>query len=250
MTVRHQVMNSAIMATLKKRMDELAPLSAEEARGLDQLRGRVRELKNGEAIVHERDKPAESCFLLKGLLARAQSSSEGQQQILAISVPQDFCDIQSLEVPMMDHTIAALGPATVAFFPHSELRGLISRHPLMATRFWRQTLIDCAINRQWIRALTQLDALQRLAYLVCELDHRLAAVEMTDGQTFKFSVTQNQVAEILGVTPVHVSRILQEMRTKNLMDFNAGTVEFFNKAELRRLSNFIPEYFEIRAALP
>src|SRR5215212_1025875 len=94
---------------------------------------------------------------------------DGKRQLLALHTPGDVSDLQSLFLRHLDHSLAARVPSTAAFIPHDALRALMRSSPTLADLFWRDTLIDAAIFREWIVALGQRSALSHLAHLLCEV---------------------------------------------------------------------------------
>lgn len=112
----------------------------------------------------------------------------------------------------MDHSLGTLGPSRLAFIPHVNLRALTRRYPGLAAAFWRNTLIDGATFREWMVNLGRRTGQQRVAHLLCEMAARYRAVGLTNGQAFEFPITQTELGDAVGLTPVHVNRVLQDLR--------------------------------------
>ena len=100
---------------------------------------------------------------------------------------------------------------------------------------WRDTLIDAAIFREWIVNVGQRPAASRLAHTVVELRQRLAATGRAAGDTFEMPLTQEQISEALGITPVHANRIIRQLRDDGVMDISRGRVTVLDEANWRSL---------------
>src|SRR5205085_652551 len=124
-----------------------------------------------------------------------KSVSDGERQIMAFYVPGDIPDLLSLHIDVMDHSLATIVPSRVAFIPHDALGRLIDQNPGVARAFWRDTLIDASIFREWIVNLGIRDAYSRIAHLICEVFLKLKAVGLTNGNSFAFPITQGEIGD-------------------------------------------------------
>ena len=139
-------------------------------------------------------------------------TAEGKRQILSFHISGDIPDLQSLHLSVMDHSLGTLIPCKLAFIQHDDLRSLMRNHPRLGDLFWRDTLIDAAVFRQWVVNVGRRQALARMAHLLCELLVRLRAVELVEDHAFDLPVTQAELADALGISNVHVNRVLQDLR--------------------------------------
>lgn len=181
-------------------------------------------------------------MLLEGFVERYKDTPEGRRQILAIYVPGDFVDLHSYPLKRLEHSVAALTAVKVALFPHPGIRALTEQSPTLTELLWRSTLIDAAINREWIVSIGARSAAVRLAHLFCEMYVRLERIGMTDGMRFAFPLTQIDLADATGLTPVHANRMLRQLREQGLVEFRAGTAVILDWAALRSFAEFDPGY--------
>ena len=93
-------------------------------------------------------------------------------------------------------------------------------------------------------------AYERVAHLVCELYLKLQAVGLADDLRCPLPITQIDLADALGLTPVHINRVLRDMRARTLLTLRSSTLVIETWDELLRLSEFDPTYLrlETRAA--
>jgi CRP-like cAMP-binding protein len=102
-------------------------------------------------------------------------------------------------------------------------------------------MLDAAILAEWVMNVGRRDARQRVAHLLCELATRLGAANATD-VVFDLPVTQTQMADATALTPVHVNRTLQSLRSDGLVDWRTRLVRLPQWDALVSLAEFDPTY--------
>ena len=141
---------------------------------------------------------------------------------MSFHIPGDIPDLQSLHLEIMDHSLATVVPTKVAFIPHEAVRTFLRAHPRIADVFWRETLIDAAVFREWVVNVGRRDAYARIAHVLCEIYVRLRAVGLVDGQAYQLPITQAELGDATGLSTVHVNRTLQELRGNGLITTPKG----------------------------
>lgn len=222
-----------------KRWDDLP---ADEQAALEEISLRTKVFEAGEEIAAQGSRPTECCLLIDGFIGRATLLSDGGRQIGAIHVAGDFVDIHSFMLKVLDHSIFAITNCTVALVPHATVRELADRFPHLARLFWLNTAVDGAIHREWLAALGRRSAEAHFAHLLCELYLRLKDVRLVDGTTYRFPVTQILLADVLGLSAVHVNRTLQKLRREGLVEWQGSTVEILSWDRLVELADFDDTY--------
>jgi CRP-like cAMP-binding protein len=198
-------------------------------------------VKIGQIVDH-------ACLVIDGLVGRFDLMSNGQRQITAFHIPGDMCDLHSVVVPRAAWSINALSKSVIAKIPHTELRALAESHPALALAFWRDSVVDASILAKWVGNLGRKGAVARLAHLICELGVRLEYAELGSRTLFELSATQEQLADAAGMTSVHVSRMMQELKAKKLVKLWGGSVEVLDWEGLSALAEFDPAYLLTSAA--
>ena len=183
-----------------------------------------------------------SVLLLDGIMCRHKDLSEGQRQITELHVPGDFADLHSFTLKRLDHSIMTLTPCRYAVVPHDRLERITERLPHLTRLYWFTTNLDAAIHREWEVSLGRRTALARLAALFCEMKLRLAVVGLTQGNSYDFDLTQTDLAECVGLTPIHVNRTLKELRERGLVQFSRGRVTIHDWDGLADVAEFDPAY--------
>lgn len=235
-------------ARLIRKLRSIADLSPDAVRAVERLPLRLRELPADSDIVSEGDQPTECCLIVEGWVARYKLLARGQRQIMSFHIAGDIVDLQGLHLKVMDHSLCALTPCGVAFIPHAALEEAMRRHPVLQTAFWRDTLVDAAVFREWMAGIGRRTAYQRIAHLFCEQFTRLRAVGLGDENGFELRITQAEIADALGLTSVHVNRVLKALRQDRLIETPGRYVNILNWEGLRSAGDFDPSYLHLRAA--
>jgi CRP-like cAMP-binding protein len=213
-------------------------LDADDVKAIERLPVNVRDLAAHTAIVREGERPAQCCMLIEGFVCRSKTTDAGKRQILSIHIPGDIPDVQSLHLHVMDHDMTTLSRSTVGFIPHDALRALTRERPLVAEALWRETLIDAAVFREWIVNVGRRSALTRLAHLLAEIGTRLQVMGLAADDRFELPMTQLDIADALGLTPVHINRVVQELRRDGLLELRKHSVFLPDLPRLKELGDF------------
>ena len=224
---------------LRNRTSEL---TAVERSVLEAAISQTRALPAGHVVVRQDEPVNVSILLVEGLMTRHVDSVDGKRHLVAVHVPGDFVDLHAYTLKKLDHDVAALTDVHVAVFTHAALEQIQSEHVGLTKRLWFCTLLDAAMHRQWIFRLASLNALQRVAHFICETNARLLAVGASDGASFALPMTQADLGEVCGLTNVHISRVLRQLRDRGLCSVRAGRVEIHDLPGLAEAGIFQPDY--------
>jgi CRP-like cAMP-binding protein len=228
------------------KLETVSPLSEIDRDALRRLCSVVREVPARRDIIGDGDRPESVHVMLGGWAARYKVLPDGSRQITAFLIPGDFCDLHVTTLREMDHGILALTPATVAFIPHQVMQDLPLDRPELARALWWATLVDEAVLRNWIVNIGRRDAYQGVAHLMCELHARMGSVGLVDEGRFSLPLTQEELADALGLTPVHVNRVLQRLRGEGLITLEDRVLTLEDPEGLRRAAGFDPTYLHAR----
>ena len=218
------------------------PLTPDDVDLLTAACGNVRNVPARHDLIREGDKPGAVFVMLEGWACRYKILPEGGRQIVAFLIPGDFCDMHVAVLDEMDHSIATLTPARIALIPQADIEALIDTRPSITKAFWRTQLVDEGVLRAWIVSMGRRDALQRVAHLLCELYVRLRVIgHAKDGQC-QIPLTQIVLADALGLTPVHVNRVLRRLREANAISTEGGKMVIANADQLANIAGFDDNY--------
>lgn len=237
-------MTNALIDKLSRRDD----VSRCEIEALADVLDPPRMVAAGVDIVVEHAYASHSILLMEGFTARYSSLSDGRRQITEINVSGDFVDLHSLLMKQMDHGVVTLTDCVIAHAPHARLRKVTEEHPHLTRLLWLDTIIDAAVHRQWLVAMGRRSGLAHLAHLLCELHLRLKAVERTDGWAFDLPLTQAALGDTLGLSTVHVNRLIAELRREQLVRWTQTRVEILDWDRLAEVAEFDPTYLRLHRA--
>ena len=234
--------SDAIRAALLRRLRISSGISEEDIREIRALPIAVRQYPAEQAVVRDGESATECCLIAEGFCVRSKTIADGKRQILSIHIPGEIPDLMSLFLHVMDHDLSTLTPCTLGFISHETLRRLHHRRPNVAEIFWRDTLIDASMFREWIVNVGQRPAPARLAHVMAELRERLRIIGRVDGDSFEMPLTQEQIGEALGITAVHVNRVVKQLREDGIVEIHRGRASVLDEAKFQELSDFDGRY--------
>lgn len=217
-------------------------ISAEEEAAIRSVVTEVRDFGAHRTIVRAGTEVSNCSLLLEGITCRAKDMRDGQRQITELNIAGDFIDLHGFTLKRLDHSLLALTRVKIGIASHEAVKELIEAFPHIGRVYWFSTNLDAAIHREWVLSLGRRSALGRLAGLFCEMQVRLGLVGLSDESGYALDLTQADLAECMGLTPVHVNRTLREMRERELLTFREGRVSILDPVALRRAAEFDPAY--------
>jgi CRP-like cAMP-binding protein len=237
-----------------QRLNALRRLSDDGIASLERaIRESMQRIGAGEDLIREGDPVDHVRIVLSGWLCRYKALEDGRRQIVNFILPGETCDAYAYLLSIMDHSIATLTPVVYAEVKRAQFEALVAHDPSLAEAFWRETLLNGAIQREWTTNLGRRLAFERVAHLLCEIYERLRPVGLIDGNSCSLPVTQTDLADATGLSVVHLNRTLQELRGSGLILLRERTLTITNLEALKSAALFSPNYLHVyreRAALP
>jgi CRP-like cAMP-binding protein len=235
------------LEALVRKMVVLAGLEGADRDAIIGLPYRLERAEAGRHLVQEGSKPAECCVLLKGYACRYKVVASGGRQIVSFHIMGDLLDLQHLYLATADHHVQAITAVEVAWIPKSELRALARERPTIAEALWRDSLIDASIFREWVLNVGRRDAKSRIAHMLCEFVVRCEAVGLFRGRMFELPLTQEQIADATGLTPVHVNRMLKALTDEGVLAGGNRSYRVANWQRLQMIGEFDRAYLHAEA---
>lgn len=234
------------LTALVARLSWSMPLSDAARRAIEELPVKRQELAPNTDFIHPGDHSTNCCLVLSGWLGRFTMLPRGERQFLALHIAGDIPDLQTLHLPVVHHGICAFTPTTVALIPHEAIHDLMVHHPDAATALWREVLVTASITNEWLIGLGRRSGPKRLAHLLCELYVRQKAAGLVKEEgRCALPLTQTVLADALGLTAVHVNRILQEIRAEQVIQLMKRTLIIRDWRRLKLLAEFDPLYLHL-----
>ncbi|MDF2120594.1 Crp/Fnr family transcriptional regulator [Roseiarcaceae bacterium H3SJ34-1] len=217
-------------------------LSSDDIALLRSMPLRIATYGKGEEIIAQDSEVSESCLMMTGWTGRAVYLESGKRQITALHIAGDFVDLHGFTLKYMDHSVVALTATQVAFVRHDELKKITHVSPHLTRLFWMLTTIDGAVQRTTIASLGRRPALERLGHLLCELDCRLSVVGLAQDHRYDVPLVQEELADILGLSVVHMNRTIQDLRKAGLVTWQGSRIVIHDFGKLTQFSGFDPRY--------
>lgn len=237
-----------MLERLVRKLESVSTLSEPEKQAVRSWFTATRRVAAGEDVVREGEMPQTLCALMEGLACRYRSLPDGRRQIMAFLIPGDLVDLHGLVMGEMDHSICALTPCKITLAPHQKVSVAMEQYPGVARALWRDTLVDSSLAREWLVGLGRRTAYTRIAHLLSEVTERLDAADLGDDGMFELPLTQQELADSLGLSLVHVNRVLQRLRASGLVTLGRGVLQIHDREGLRLAGGFDAAYLRARSS--
>ena len=215
-------------------------LTAAEQEAIRSLSGQVQTVQAGRDVIVPGETTDHACLVVRGLMSRFDVLLDGRRQTVALYIPGEMCDLHSVPVSTSGWGLEALTAATLLFVPHDELRRLIE-DPALALAFWRDTTVDGSILAKLVANLGRKQAPPRVAHLFCEIGVRMEQAGLGTRTEFALPMTQVQLADVVGLTSVHLNRTLKTLADRGVT-FARKTVRIADWDRAVAFAEFDPAY--------
>jgi CRP-like cAMP-binding protein len=225
--------------TVARKFASLSPLSeADHDLIRANVRGSLRHIAARTPLLIEGTDGPNNFMIVEGWANVSRTLPDGRTQITCVLLPGDIHDLDIFSPLPPRYSIVAITPLAVIELRRDRLKFLVSQSPAIAKAFWCNSLAVSARQQEWIATLGQRTALERLAYMFCELHDRLKAAGLTQGEQLGFPLTQSDLAEMTGLTPIHVNRTLQVLRSRSLVHLSQRMLTILDLPTLQAIAMF------------
>jgi CRP-like cAMP-binding protein len=240
--------NPAALARKESRFDQwliprLPPVATDAIALLD-LKTGSRNLRPGQEIVSEGRRCNSVFLILDGFAIRYRILRDGQRQILNFLLPGDFAGVTNCHFGTAIFSIKMLTHATAAPIPLPKLMSLFDTHPQLAAQLFWLFAVGEAVVAEHLIAVGRRPAPERMAHLLLELLNRLQPIGLADERSFRLPLTQEIIADTLGLSIPYVNRVLQQLRAAGLVRISDHVVTIENIEELSALADFEQTYLK------
>lgn len=242
--------HSSPLMLMVRKLQLWAPLAQADQQALLALPYSSRTLKPGQYIIWDGDRPQNSCLLTQGFALRQKVVGDGGRQIFSVHMGGDLVDLQNSLLGRADHTVQMISQGEIALIPVEEIRRIAFERPAIGMAMWYETLVEGSIFREWIANIGRRGAQARIAHLLCELALRLEVAGLGSQAGFDMPLTQEQIADAVSLTPVHVNRVLKAMGEEDLIDRRGRRIDIRDWSRLAKAGDFNPAYLHLDQAQP
>lgn len=218
MTDRELAPPGSPLEPLLRKLEYRVQLDSDDRAALLALPHTVKQLEQHDYIVRD-GQPAEcATVLLSGYCVRHKLAGNGHRQIVSIHMKGEAVDLQNSLLKIADHNVQMLTSGKVAMIPREAVIKIAFERPAIGKALWLETLVDGSIFREWITNVGRRDARTRISHLLCEFSLRLKLAGLGERTNYELPMTQEQLADATGLTPVHVNRTIKSLEADGLID--------------------------------
>lgn len=234
---------------LIKKFRYVQPLSTEEDAVLVSMHERSQVIPKGQVMLSPGD-VHRMCFIVtKGWAFRYSKLDNGNRQVINYYLPGDIISPFALFLPKANYSVSSITDLQVAVFEPDSLTGLFTAHPRLGLLYgWMLGREDVLIAEQVVR-IGRRSAYKRTAHLLLEFYHRLKMVGLDSNGTFDTPLTQNLLADTLGLSMVHMNRTLRQLQRDGLIAGRLSRITLLDIDALMRITDYQPRYLEHKQQL-
>ena len=227
---------------LTDKLARLVALAPDEIAVLEDLQSTTRIVRRNREIVTEGKKYDALFVLIDGISMRYRILHDGRRQIMNIALPGDFIGFPSNFFEEALYSVSALVESVVSPVPFAKLFGVFDSHPRLAAAIFWSFACETAMYAEHLIDVGRRSALERVAHFLLELLTRLKNIGLADERSFRMPLTQELIADALGLSVPHVNRTLRQLRDDELVSIEQNIVIVNNVEELAALADFKKSY--------
>jgi len=234
---------------LVRKLGAFVALSEAELSVLDTLHERRRTFVAGRDLVHQGQSDQAAYILASGWACSYKLLQDGQRQIVDFQIPGDFLGLRSVLLHVSDHSVEPVTDIEVTEVLASDLLDAFARTPRLAAAVLWAASRDEAMVVEHLVNLGRRNSAERMTHFLLELGRRLSLVGLGSKAGYACPLTQYHLADALGLSAVHVNRVLRQLREAGLVTFREGFVSFDDYDRLAVFAQFDPTYMDQKGPL-
>lgn len=238
--------NGRLDSLLARKLNAFVSLSPDELERLAELQSPATRVKRGQQLVHEGESDQRVFVLQSGWACSYKDLSNGERQIISFPIAGDCVGLRSVLLRTADHSFHALTDAVVTSVDGSRMMQTFSEFPRLGTAILWAASRDEAMVVEHLVSIGRRSAIERTGHFFMELAERLNLVGLATEAEFKCPLTQHVLADALGLSAIHVNRVLRQLRERDLLTFQRGEVTIHDLNGLRELAGFRGGYLNSR----
>jgi len=229
---------------LARKLSAFETLGPEELRMLDGLQQARTRIAAGKEVVYEGQHHHAAYILRSGWACSYKRLRDGSRHIIDIQIPGDFLGLRSLLLRRSDHSFVTITDVELSRISADQALTVLREAPRLATALLWAASRDEAMVVEHLVGISRRDAFERTTHFLLELGARLKLVGYGTGDSYPCPVSQSILADTLGMTAIHLNRVLRQLREARLIFFREGTVVFPDMARAAELTGFDRAYLD------
>jgi CRP/FNR family transcriptional regulator, anaerobic regulatory protein len=227
------------------KLSHFIKLSNSERDLIMDLEQEERPCKRG-AVVWRQGQQANSLYIVKsGWMHGYSMLADGRRQVLDIYLPGDVLGLRDIVFDYSVSAVAAINDVVLCPFPKTAVDDVFSASPRLATLLYSLGMLENIVVIDRLKSIGRLDAQERMCFFLLQLFHRLKITNPKMESHFELPMTQELIADALGLTPVHVNRTVRKLEIDELISRTGSQVTLRDPAELQRISGFEDRHYRI-----
>jgi CRP-like cAMP-binding protein len=235
------------IGVLAAKLNRFVALSSAELKCLAEMQANPINVRRGKLLTQEGQAEHKVFVLQAGWACSYKVLPEGSRQIISFPIAGDIVGLRSVLLRTADHSFSALTDAVVSPVEGTHIMRCVSEFPRLGAALLWAASRDEAMVVEHLVSIGRRNALERTAHFFMELAERLSLIGEATETEFKCPLSQFVLADALGLTSIHVNRVLRQLRERRLMTLRKGTVIINDLAGLRKLAGFQGGYLNPRA---
>lgn len=231
-----------LQTPLTLRLGRLVSLSPAEIEVLRELQSGGKRVERGREIVAEGRRYDGLLILLDGAALRYRVLHDGRRQVLNVVLPSDFIGFPGCFFENALYTIAALSDCTVSAVSFARLLGLFEAYPRIGAAIFWSLSCETAMYAEHLIGVGRRSALERVAHFLLEMLTRLQAIGLAEECSYRLPLTQELLADALGLSVQYVNQTLRQLREEDLVSIERQQVTIHNLEALTALADFERAY--------
>lgn len=240
---------SILDSPFARKLTAFVDLSHDDLSVLSDVYRRRRSFAAGYDMIHQGQADQPAYIVASGWACSYKLLPDGTRQIVDFQIPGDFLGLRSVLLRTADHNVEPITRVQASEVKEQDLLDAFSQTPRLATAVLWAASRDEAMVVEHLVGLGRRNASERMAHFLLELGARLTLVGLADRKGYNCPLSQYQLADALGLSAVHVNRVLRELREQGLLSFQKGKVAFQNYEALVELSGFDRAYLDHQGPL-
>lgn len=236
------------LSALKRKLHAFSPVPREEFEVLAGKLGKPKVVDAREELRFEQQWPHKAFLIAEGWACSYRQLPTGGRQIIDIAIAGDMIGMRSLLMHNAYCHGAAITPAIVFEISSATVFELLDSAPRMAAAILWSISRDEAILTEHLANLGRRTARERVAHFFLELKHRLDLIGKVNGTSYSCPLSHSHLADTLGLTSVHLNRVMRELREEDIINFKDGTVDFIDEEKAVALAGFDERYLDHKQA--
>jgi CRP-like cAMP-binding protein len=233
-------------SVLARKLSRFVPLSSDELKCLAEIQASPSTVTRGGQLVREGQTGHKVFVLHSGWACSYKDLPNGSRQIISFPLAGDCVGLRSVLLRTADHSFSALTDAIVSAVDGEHIMRCVTEFPRLGTALLWAASRDEAMVVEHLVSIGRRSAIERTAHFFMELAERLHMIGLGTAQEFECPLNQTVLGDALGLSAIHVNRVLRQLREEDLLTLHKGIVRIHDLARLSKLAGFRGGYLDAR----